>query len=151
MADRVMLLNRGRIEQFAAPLELYDHPASTFVASFVGTPPMNLVDGEALANQTITALGTVFGYDGRGRGAVTLGLRPEQIKLATTDTAQFSGRLLSSENTGDRLNLVLDVAGLEIRVSLNERHQMVPGDLVPFKIESDKLHVFDRATGVRVS
>lgn len=150
MADRVMLLNRGRIEQFAAPLELYDHPASTFVASFVGTPPMNLVEGEITGTGAIAALGTAFGYDGSGRGAVTLGLRPEQIKLATPDTAQFSGRLLSSENTGDRLNLVLDVSGVEMRVSLNERHQMAPGDVIPFKIASDKLHVFDRATGARV-
>ncbi|WP_050522208.1 ABC transporter ATP-binding protein [Pseudorhodobacter wandonensis] len=150
MADRVMLLNRGKIEQFAPPLELYDHPASVFVASFVGTPPMNLIDGEILADRTIAALGTTFPYGGSGLGDVTLGMRPEQIKLATTADAHFSGRLISSENTGDRVNLVLDVVGTQMQVSLNERHNIAPGDVIPFKIASDKLHVFNRATGLRI-
>jgi sn-glycerol 3-phosphate transport system ATP-binding protein len=82
MADRVVLLNRGRIEQNAAPVDLYERPANTFVARFIGTPPMNLLPLEAGAGGAVVA--------GTGGPAVapadcaglTLGVRPEHIALA---------------------------------------------------------------------
>jgi ABC-type sugar transport system ATPase subunit len=83
-------------------------------------------------------------------GAVTLGFRPEHIRLTGPDEAHFSGRLLTTENTGDRLNLVLLVAGQEIRVSLNERHDLRIGETVHGKVLDDHFHLFDRGTGVRV-
>jgi sn-glycerol 3-phosphate transport system ATP-binding protein len=81
MADRVVLLNRGRIEQNAAPVDLYEQPANTFVARFIGTPPMNLLPLEAGAGGAVVA-GTdgpaVAPADGAG---LTLGVRPEHIAL----------------------------------------------------------------------
>ncbi len=151
MADRVMLLNEGRIEQFAAPLELYDRPASVFVAGFVGTPPMNLVAGKMRADHGIYALDTRFPFEAESEQNVTLGFRPEHIRIAPTADAQFSGVLLSTENTGDRLNLVLEVAGQEIRVSLNERHDLAIGDTVFCKVLKDHLHVFEANTGQRIN
>ncbi|MDN5787581.1 ABC transporter ATP-binding protein [Pseudorhodobacter sp.] len=151
MADRVMLMNGGRIEQFAPPLELYDRPASVFVASFVGTPPMNLVDGQMKAGTGIAALDTVFPYDAPTSQDVTLGFRPEHVRIATAQDAHFSGKLLSTENTGDRLNLVLLVAGQEVRVSLNERHDLTPGDIVACRVLDDHIHLFDRSTGARIN
>ncbi|PVB62348.1 sn-glycerol-3-phosphate ABC transporter ATP-binding protein UgpC [Labrenzia sp. 011] len=150
MADRVMLMNKGKIEQFAPPLELYDHPASVFVAGFVGSPAMNLVEGEVRDRNRIMALGAEFPYAGTGAGEVTVGIRPEHVRIAEPGAALFSGRLMSSENTGDRLNLLLDVAGEAFRVSLNERLQLAPGDSVPLSVPDDCLHVFDRATGKRI-
>ena len=151
MADRVILMNKGKIEQFAPPLELYDQPTSVFVAGFVGSPPMNLIDGEIRNQNSITTLGAEFVYTGPGAGEVTIGIRPEHVRITEPSEALFSGRLLSSENTGDRLNLVLDVAGQEFRVSLNERLQLAHGDNVGLSVANDCLHVFDRATGMRVS
>ncbi|MGJ8611714.1 MAG: ABC transporter ATP-binding protein [Octadecabacter sp.] len=151
MADRVILMNGGKIEQFAPPLELYDRPATVFVAGFVGTPPMNLVDGTIKDGGLIDAIGATFRCETTGAGKVTVGLRPEHIRIATPDTAEFTGKILSSENTGDRLNLVLDVGGQNIGVSLSERHDVTTGDLVPLKILDGCLHVFDAENGLRLN
>ncbi len=151
MADRVILMNGGKIEQFAAPLELYDRPASVFVAGFVGSPPMNLVQGQMTAGTGVAALGTMFPFAAASTRDVTLGFRPEHIRLVAAEAAQVSGKLLTTENTGDRLNLVLSVDGQEIRVSLNERHQLTVGDTVSCKVLDDHLHLFDRSTGERIN
>jgi ABC-type sugar transport system ATPase subunit len=151
MADRVMLLNEGRIEQFAAPLELYDRPASVFVASFVGTPPMNIVEGQMKAGIGVAALDTMFPFDADSTRDVTFGFRPEHIRVTAANDAHFSGILSSTENTGDRLNLVLEVAGQDVRVSLTERHNLAIGDTVACKIMDDQLHLFDHSTGTRIN
>ena len=151
MADRVMLMNGGKIEQFAPPLELYDRPASVFVAGFVGTPPMNLVPGAIKDGGSIEALGTTFRCETVGMGRVTVGLRPEHIRIVATDEADFAGRVLSSENTGDRLNLVLDVGGQQIGVSLNDRHDVALNNIVPLSALAGCLHVFDVTTGARLN
>jgi ABC-type sugar transport system ATPase subunit len=151
MADRVILMNGGKIEQFAPPLDLYDRPASIFVAGFVGTPPMNLIDGKIKDGGQIEALGTTFLCETAGSGNVTVGLRPEHIRIAPADKADFTGQVLSSENTGDRLNLVLDVGGQQIGVSLNERHDVSAGDMVPLIAIAGCLHVFDTESGGRLN
>lgn len=151
MADRVMLMNGGKIEQFAPPLELYDRPASVFVAGFVGTPPMNLLPGTIEDGDRVKALGTTFRCKTAGSGQVTVGIRPEHIRITTAEKTEFTGKLISSENTGDRLNLVLDADGQRIGVSLNERHDVSPGDTIPLSTLGGCLHVFDTASGGRLN
>ncbi|MEH6522827.1 ABC transporter ATP-binding protein [Sulfitobacter sp.] len=151
MADRVMLLNEGRIEQFAPPLELYDRPASVFVAGFVGTPPMNLVEGQMKAGVGIVALKTTFPFEAGSSRDVTLGFRPEHVRVSSAEEAHFSGKLLATENTGDRLNLVLEVGGQDVRVSLNDRHELAIGDVVPCRVMDGYFHLFDRSTGARIN
>lgn len=151
MADRVMLMNGGKIEQFAPPLELYDRPASVFVAGFVGTPPMNLVAGSIKGDGQVEALGATFRCETSGAGKVTVGIRPEHIRVTSTDKADFIGKVLSSENTGDRLNLTLDVDGQQIGVSLNERHDLAVNDSVALAALDGCLHVFDADSGVRLN
>ncbi|WDR03474.1 sn-glycerol-3-phosphate ABC transporter ATP-binding protein UgpC [Devosia algicola] len=150
MADRVMLLNNGKIEQFATPLELYDRPASVYVAGFVGAPPMNLVPGSIDEEGTVDAIGTHFrGPRGAG-GKVIFGFRPEHLRVVDGADAQFHGQVLSSENTGDRLNVVLEVAGQTLNLSMVERLPLKVGSSVPLTVLPDFQHLFDEATGLRI-
>lgn len=150
MADRVMLLNDGKIEQFATPLELYDHPASVYVAGFVGAPPMNLVPGRMDAEGGIETLGTRFQGPRSAPGKVIFGFRPEHLRVSEPANAQFEGRILSSENTGDRLNVVVEVTGQTLNLSMVERLPLKIGSSVPLAILPDFQHVFDQGTGLLI-
>lgn len=83
MGDRVAVLRGGRVEQFAAPADIYARPASTFVARFIGTPPMNVVPGEAL-----------------GAGDGFAGLRPEHLRIAPADSGRLRGRVIHEDALG---------------------------------------------------
>lgn len=150
MADRVMLMNAGRIDQFAPPLELYDRPASVLAAAFIGSPPMNLVDAEAVAPDTVAALGTRFAVPAGGSRLVTLGFRPEHVVVSEPGHGQFSGTVQGAENTGDRLIVLVEVEGQPINVSMTDRRNLKPGDAVALAIAPERLHLFDRDTGQRV-
>ncbi len=150
MADRVMLLNGGRIEQFAPPLELYDRPASVFTAGFIGSPPMNLVDASVVAPGQIVALGAEFAVAAGQMQVVTLGFRPEHLEVSESGGGQFTGRVESAENTGDRLILAVEVDGQLLNVSMSERRSLKPGDTVNLTLPPSRLHLFDRQTGRRI-
>ncbi len=150
MSDRVMLLNGGRIEQFAAPLELYDRPANVFVAGFVGSPPMNLVDAVATGGG-VEALGTAFPSVAAVRAPDTvLGFRPEHVRIGEAPHA-FEGKVILSENSGDRLLIVLDAGGTQLNLSLTERVPVRPGETLPCHVLPEHLHLFDRASGQRLN
>ncbi len=150
MADRVMLLNAGRIEQFAPPLELYDRPASVFAAAFIGSPPMNLFDAEATSGGTVEALQTRFAMPGTPPGRVTLGFRPEHVQLAAPGAGQIEGRVQAIENTGDRVIVLVEAAGQELNVATAERLAARPGDAVSLTVAPEHLHLFDGETGRRI-
>ncbi len=150
MADRVMLLNGGRIEQFAPPLELYDRPASLFTAAFIGSPPMNLIETAPLGSGRVRALGVELAVPDGVTGPVTLGVRPEHVAIADSGQEQVTGRVESAENTGDRLNLSVEVQGTLLNVSMSERRNFKPGDTVALSLMPDRLHFFDSETGLRI-
>ena len=150
MSDRVMLLNKGRIEQFAQPLDLYDRPANTFVAGFVGSPPMNLVDARA-EGEAVAALGTTFPrVASPDAGELVLGFRPEHIVIGDESPGAFPARVLLSENSGDRLLIVMDADGQQLNASLTERLPVAPGETVWCTLAPDHIHLFDRASGRRL-
>jgi sn-glycerol 3-phosphate transport system ATP-binding protein len=80
LADRIMILNAGRIEQYGTPQEIYHKPASVFVAAFIGAPPMNLLDG-TVTQGSLTFDGAALGQTSAPAGPVTIGIRPEKIVL----------------------------------------------------------------------
>lgn len=150
MSDRVVLLNAGRIEQFAPPLELYDRPASLFTAAFIGSPPMNLVEAFLDTPGRIAALGATFDVPVTVTRPVTLGFRPEHVDVVEAGQGQLTGKVESTENTGDRLIISVDVAGKSLNVSLSERRALAAGDSVGLSIAPHRLHVFDNETGRRI-
>ncbi len=141
MADRVILLNRGRVEQAAAPADLYERPASAFVAGFIGTPPMNLVaavrNGERLA---------VTG-EASGDGLL-LGVRPEHIGFADEGTAAV---VEGSEYFGADTIVACRAGAQRMQVRVAGRPGVAAGQEVCLAWPEEAEHVFDAATGRRAT
>ncbi|RZI67335.1 MAG: ABC transporter ATP-binding protein [Variovorax sp.] len=132
MADQVVLLNKGRIEQAGTPRELYARPASTFAARFIGTPPMNLV---ALDNGRIAGSEVPAGVAG-----VTLGVRPEAIAL---DPAGIPAVVQSAEYLGADLVLRCAVGSQSFLVRTDGQRQGEPGEQVGLRWAAGDAHGFD--------
>ncbi|RZL65828.1 MAG: ABC transporter ATP-binding protein [Variovorax sp.] len=138
MADQVVLLNKGRIEQVGPPRALYARPATTFAARFIGTPPMNLV---ALAD------GRIAGSDvATGLAAHMLGVRPESIALGTEGVAAV---VQSVEYLGADLVLRCGVGSEALLVRAEGRHQAEVGQTVHLQWAAHDAHGFD-AQGLRI-
>ncbi|MFN4130260.1 MAG: ABC transporter ATP-binding protein [Paracoccaceae bacterium] len=135
MADRVALLRDGRLEQFDTPEALYARPASTFVARFIGAPPMNVL--------TVADMGTMGAHLPPG---VLVGLRPEDLTL--TD-AGLPGRVGEVEYFGADSILSVDIGGPRVAVRLQGRPAIGPGAAVHLGWQTHALHLFDATTGLR--
>ncbi len=135
MADRVALLRDGRLEQFDTPEALYSRPASTFVAGFIGAPPMNLM--------TVADLGAQAAHLPQDLRA---GLRPEDITLGGSG---LPGRVVTVEYFGADSILSVDIGGPQIAVRLQGRPALGPGGTVHLGWPADALHLFDATTGMR--
>ena len=133
MADQVVLLNQGRIEQVGAPRELYAHPASTFAARFIGTPPMNLM---ALENGCIAGSNTSMAAP-----AVTLGVRPEAIRIHPDGHA---AEVQSVEYLGADLVLRCQLGSQTLLARLDGQHTASAGDTVRLQWLAQDTHGFDK-------
>jgi multiple sugar transport system ATP-binding protein len=155
MADRIAVLNGGVVEQVGAPLELYDRPANRFVASFIGSPAMNFLDG------SVEADGATVNINGwrlpiRNRAAlesgreVTIGVRPEHFELIVGESST-QARVQLIEPTGSETYLHATLLGHPITVVTHTRLNLQPGETIPVAPQPERIHVFDRATGRRVA
>ncbi len=133
MADQVVLLNKGRIEQTAAPRQLYAMPATTFAARFIGTPAMNLLKLEQ---------GNIAGSSVHvGHGGATLGVRPEAITLG----GDVPARVSSLEYLGSDLVLRCAVGSEQITVRTDGRCELRAGEQVQLRWPRQEQHFFDAA------
>jgi multiple sugar transport system ATP-binding protein len=140
------------IEQIGSPLDLYDRPANLFVAGFIGSPAMNLIqgkmDGETFVadDGTRIALGrSVPSSNGRG---VTLGVRPEHFSL---DPNGVDAEILTVEPTGSETQVVARFAGNDIMGAFRERISTKPGEMLKIRPEPSAVHLFDTETGKRIA
>ena len=156
MADKIVVMHDGIVEQIGAPLDLYDNPANLFVAGFIGSPAMNFIKG--------TARGNTFEADGGfslplpqvktsvDGGKVTLGLRPEYIRI---DPAGIPAEVVVVEPTGSETQVALRIGkgehAQEIIAIFRERLSAKPGDVITISPIPDRTHLFDTASGNRVS
>lgn len=152
LADKIVVLNAGNIEQVGSPMELYDTPRNAFVAGFIGSPKMNMF--EATANgSTITMVdGTSFDA-GRDISAskVTVGIRPEHMRAATAADAFVSGKLELVEKLGEyALVHMLDGSNNPIIAKFDLPPENASGDTLYFACDPNVLHVFDSASGARL-
>jgi len=154
LADRIVVLSAGRIEQVGPPLELYERPANLFVARFIGSPAMNILPvtiGEPGSETSVTLKGgrstsvpiTVPAADKGGKAS--LGVRPEDLEISTNDDYLFEGRVLLVEALGEVTLLYLEGgAGEEpVIVKLPGTSDVSKGDIVRLKTVPQKLHLFD--------
>jgi multiple sugar transport system ATP-binding protein len=143
LADRVVVLRDGAIEQVGSPLELYDHPANQFVAQFIGTPQMNIVDTAALP-----ALRDAAGAGDAPDGFI--GVRPENVIVRPAGSGQLAGQVELVESLGADTLIYANVGdhgasrAVQIVARQNERTQLSPGDRVGLDIAPASFHLFDR-------
>ncbi|MGZ8851895.1 MAG: ABC transporter ATP-binding protein, partial [Thermoanaerobaculia bacterium] len=161
MGDRIAVMNAGKIQQVGTPLQVYDKPATVFVAQFIGTPPMNffdatLVDGTTLqASKFSLAVPQSLRSSTAGKtGKVLVGIRPENVlegsKPGRGETARVSGTVEIVEPIGHEAIVHVRV-GTDMLVSAFDSHSMPKmGDVVELVIELDALHLFDGQTEQRL-
>ncbi len=147
LADRIVVLNGGRIEQVGTPTEVYSRPASTFVASFIGAPPMNLVDAQ-LDDDGLQVAGQVVAHDSAHRGPVTLGIRPERAHLVAGG-AGLDIEVAVVEELGAHRLIHAHLGGHEVTVA-QSADEPVPAGRMVLSFRPEDLHLFDRGTGVRI-
>ncbi|MEM9676914.1 MAG: sn-glycerol-3-phosphate import ATP-binding protein UgpC [Pseudomonadota bacterium] len=157
MADRIVVLNNGNIEQIGTPDEIYNKPASTFVASFMGAPPMNMLPGTVSDDGTLEldGLGTISTMKGMDHtGTVSVGVRPEKIKLSNGSKKASGTSLSFSHDFTEELGAARLVHGrlgdAPFIINLPQDVRVPDGDL-HIALKPEMLHLFDPQTGMRLN
>jgi len=154
MADKIVVMHDGLVEQIGAPLELYDKPKNLFVAGFIGSPAMNFLKGavrlngkmefEVPSGARLPLAAVPAGSDGR---AAIYGVRPEHFVIAD-DGAEAAIQVI--EPTGAEIQVVAKLGGEEIIAVFRERYQFKPGDKIRLKPDPKLVHLFDETSGQRL-
>ncbi len=156
MADRIVVMHDGRVEQIGTPLELYDAPRNLFVAGFIGSPAMNLLRG--VHRRAGDAAWVDLEDGGRvpappSRAAdgaqVVYGVRPEHLAPAA-EGAGLAGEIVVVEPTGADTHVVVRLGATELVAVFRERHALRPGQRIHLQPDIPKTHLFDAASGTRV-
>src|SRR5437868_6081217 len=155
MADKIVVMHDGIVEQIGSPLDLYDKPANQFVAGFIGSPAMNFIKGKIAVNGTASFEGPngvklpldAAPANSDGRPAV-YGIRPEHFTIAD-DGAE--AEIVVVEPTGSETQVFAKLGGEEIVAVFRERHQFNPGEKVRLKPDPALVHLFDETTGKRLN
>ena len=148
LADRVVVMSKGVVQQVGTPTEIYDNPANTFVAGFIGSPAMNLVDG-MLENGTFTAEGiSISGLPAQHSGNVTLGFRAEDASVAA-GTGEVNSKVYSLELLGEATMVTMRAGGTILSVKSGKEYRTGIGDPVSANIPAEICHLFDASTGER--
>jgi len=155
MADKIVVMHDGIVEQIGAPLDLYDRPNNLFVASFIGSPAMNFLKGKIKANGATGFEGpngvqlplATAPANSDGQPAV-YGIRPEHFVIAD-DGAE--AEIVVVEPTGSETQVFAKLGGEEVVAVFRERHQFNPGDKIRLKPDPHLVHLFDETTGRRLN
>jgi sn-glycerol 3-phosphate transport system ATP-binding protein len=159
MADRLVVMNEGRVEQIGTPVEVYERPESVFVAGFMGAPAMNLLDGEIGAEQAARLAGVAAtipisspaagGQNGR---QVVIGIRPEHIQLAGGDQANLELTVEISEPLGAETLVHASIGdpAQTLIVRCEARQRFSEGERLPVTVPAEHVTLFDRDSGRRL-
>jgi multiple sugar transport system ATP-binding protein len=155
MADKIVVMHEGLVEQIGAPLELYDRPQNLFVAGFIGSPAMNFMKGTIHANGSATFEGpggvrlplaaAPAAWNGR---AAVYGVRPEHFTIADDGT---DAEVQVIEPTGSETQVVAKMGGEDVIAVFRERHQFRPGDRIRLRPDPRFVHLFDQTAGKRLN
>jgi len=156
MADRIVVMHDGIVEQIGTPLQLFDHPSNLFVAQFIGSPAMNVFKGTLRRGDgrcLVEAHGSAWPLSGRESGRdgqpVHYGIRPGDISLVAPGEG-IAAKVIVVEPTGAETELVLDVGGERLIVVLHGRTDVQPEQTIGLRIDASKAHLFDEGSGQRI-
>jgi multiple sugar transport system ATP-binding protein len=150
LSDRMVVMKDGKVAQLGTPAEVYSHPNSVFVATFVGSPKMTMLKGNLKGNTFIHESGASWPIDHGPDGGILVGLRPEDITL--TAEPQGPGTIVQIELLGPRAVVAVDLSGTTL-VSVVEAAQLSdlqPGGRVAVSFSPERAHLFDPTTEMRV-
>jgi len=152
MADRIAVMNGGRVEQIGSPQEIYDSPASMFVADFIGSPPMNFIRfegklrrGDRSVRIRDATVAVPEAYEEGPAASLVLGVRPEHVALS--DAAPIRGRVFGTEYLGTTQIVTVDIEQGQIKARLPASLGVKLGETVGLTFQSQSLVVFDAASG----
>jgi multiple sugar transport system ATP-binding protein len=160
LADRIAVLNEGKLQQFDTPLQVFNHPANEFVAGFLGEPPMNIFSVEVDSGRRLVVPGTEFALPITknvqqllgNRSSAKLGVRPWGIGVGSTPTeASVPGTISVVENLGDETQVGVRYADLLLMASLPVTERFKPGGKVHLSFNDQDLNLFDPQNGQRLA
>ncbi len=147
MASKIVVLRDGRIEQVGTPLELYDRPANVFVATFIGSPAMNLITGAYRDQSLVLTDGTVLTVDPtlplEAGAPLTIGVRPDHFDIVSGGSDGVAARVVALEPTGAETLAIADLAGTTVTFVTKERLALKPGDPIRLRPVLNKQLYFD--------
>jgi multiple sugar transport system ATP-binding protein len=151
MADKIVVMNNGVIEQAGPPLDLYDRPANVFVAGFIGSPAMNMLDGQIVDGHFRASDGLAWTLPERRPATpgapILYGIRPEHLRL---DGQGMAASVVLVEPTGSETQVQLRVGERPITAAFRERITARPGEMLKVAPDPAHIHLFDRTTGLRL-
>ncbi|MBN9223027.1 MAG: sn-glycerol-3-phosphate ABC transporter ATP-binding protein UgpC [Mesorhizobium sp.] len=162
LADRIVIMRDGLIEQVGTPDDVFSRPANVFVAGFIGSPPMNFIDAVAVDSGVSVPGGEVLPLD-QGRfkpiasgTKLTLGVRADDIVpvghgQAPLRSLDFSAPIQFSEPLGNESLLIMEFGGREVVAKMLAPVPVAPGQVMPFQLNLQKFHLFDAATGISLA
>ena len=148
LADRVVVMKKGVVQQVGSPTEIYDRPSNAFVASFIGNPAMNLLEG-AISGGTFRAQNVEIAGLSTTYGEVTLGFRAEDAEVVESG-GQINSPIYTMELLGDATMVSVRIGGALVSVKADKNYRAEIGDMVSIKILQEHCHLFDSATGTRI-
>jgi multiple sugar transport system ATP-binding protein len=148
LADRVVIMKSGVVQQVGTPVEIYDNPANAFVASFIGNPAMNLMDG-TIKDGTFTANNVqITGLDAAD-GAVTLGFRAEDARVVESG-GQINAPIYTMELLGDATMVSVRISGALVSVKADKHYRAAIDETVSIGVPTENCHLFEAETGARI-
>ena len=155
MGDKIVVMNNAVVEQFGTPREIYDKPATMFVADFIGSPSMNFLDFDgklAKGAKEVELSGVPLGMPALREGAegkLSFGVRPEHLQLS--DKAKFRGEIIAAEYLGTTQIVTLATASGQVKARVGSDQKAVVGETVGLDVNAKTVTVFDRASGRALS
>jgi multiple sugar transport system ATP-binding protein len=159
MADKIVVMRDGRVEQTGSPLDLYDHPVNQFVAGFIGSPAMNFLPGvlRRAGGNARVEFGSGVSLPAPAAAAalsdgqsVVYGTRPEHMQLADGDDG-VATEVVVVEPTGADTQVFAKIAGVEVTSVFRDRHAFRPGEIIRLRPDPARAHLFDAASGMRLA
>ena len=150
LANRVAIMKDGVIMQLAPPEDIYNDPVNAYVASFIGSPAMNLIEVHAQDDWATAENGVRIHVTAPRNGALTMGIRAEDMQLTTGQDANFSADLFAFELLGDSTMVTIKFGQTSVAVKGDKNVRLRFGDRVGVRCDSSRLYWFDSGTGLRI-
>jgi len=149
LADRVVVMNQGIVQQVGSPVDIYDKPQNTFVAAFIGSPAMNLIEGTLDAGVFTADNVRIAGLTDNHSGKVTLGFRAEDASIVQSDS-DIAAPVYSMELLGEATMVTMRISGALISVKAGKEYRIAIGEPVSVSVPAGICHLFDSESGERI-